>query len=275
MLLAQSGCAHRAPSPSGPERDRVESVGVVSAKFLPEVVLDLPAKGRVDGAVRGAGRGFLAWAGVPLRVGAEAMRGCSGQACGYVAIGMLAVATASGTVGAVVGGVEGAIRAMPAGEARRIEEATRHLADLKIQETIRDRVLEEAEDASGCTVLAVPDAGPTATDCVVDYGGLAAKGVDSVVELSVLSVGFKGEKWGKRPPLSVFLMVRARRYRTEDGRMLEEKELSYRSPERQFSAWMEDGAVHMEEAFETGYGELAEKIAGEVICPPGMEPPAE
>lgn len=250
-------------------------MGVVSARFLPEVVLDLPAKGRIDGAVRGAGRGFLAWGGVPLRVGAEAMRGCSGEACGYAAIGFLAVAAASGTVGAVVGGVKGAIRAMPAEEARRIEEATRHMADLKIQETVRDRALEEAEDASGFTVVAVPDAGPTASDCAVDYRGLAAEGIDTVAEVSVLSVGFRGEKWGRNPPLSVFLKARVRRYRTGEGRMLEEKELSYRSPERYFSDWMADGAALVEEEFEAGYGALAERIAGDVICPPGAGPPAD
>lgn len=274
-LLAQAGCAHRPASPPGPERGRVESVGVVEAKFLPEVVLELPGKGRFDGAVRGAGRGFLSWGGAALRVGAEAFHGCSGEACGYLAVGLLAVATASGTVGAVVGGLEGAIRSMPAGEARDIEAATRHLADLKIQETLRDRALEEAGDAVGCAAFPVPDAGPTAIDCVVDYRGLAAEGIDTVVEVAVPAVGFRGERWGSRPPLSVILKVRVRRYRAEDGLLLDEREWLYRSPERFFLEWMADGAALLEEEFEAGYAELAERIAREAICSAGSQPPAK
>jgi len=102
------------------------------------------------------------------------------------------VAAATGAVGAVFGGLEGAIRAIPAREAEEIETATRYLADLKIQETMRDRVLDAAEDAGGCAVVALPGAGPAAVDCVVAYGGLAAEGIGSVVEVAVLSVGFRG-----------------------------------------------------------------------------------
>lgn len=274
-VLSQAGCAHRPAVPQGPDRDRAETVGLVSAGFQPEVILDLPGKGRVDGAIRGAGRGFLAWSGVALRIGAEALRGCSGEACGYAAIGMLAVVAASGTVGAVVGGLEGAVKSMPAAEAREIEEATRYLADLGIQETVRDRVLAEAADLCGNPVLAAPVAGPAASDCVVDYRGLSAEGIDSVVEVAVLSVGFQGRRWGSRPPLSAFLNVRVRRYRTEDGRMVEEKEFPYRSGERLFSEWMADGAALLAEEFEAGYWDLTDRITGEAICPPVAEIPPE
>jgi hypothetical protein len=188
---------------------------------------------------------------------------------------MLAVVAASGTIGAVVGGLEGAIRSMPAAEAREIERATRHLADLGIQDAVRIRVLSEAADLCGNEVIAVPDAGPAASDCVVDYRGLAAEGIDFVVEISVLSVGFKGEQWGSRPPLSAYLDARVRRYRTGDGKLVEEKELQYRSGERQFSEWMADGADLLEEEFEAGYGDLAERIAVETVCPPVAEPPAD
>lgn len=239
-------------------------MGIAYAKFLPEVVLDLPAKGRVDGAVRGAGQGFLAWAELPLRVGAEMMRGCSGEACGYLAIGVLAVTAATGTVGALIGGVQGAIQAIPEKEARRIEQATTYLADLKIQETMWSRTLDAAMDQPGYYAFAVPEGGPAASDCVVDYGGVAAPGTDAIVEVSVLSVGFVGETWGRNPPLSVFLQVRARRYRTTDDRMelVDESEFRYRSSARHFSEWMADGAIRVEGEFQQGYGLLAVRIAG-------------
>ena len=262
-LLASGGCAHKPTSPAAAEPDHAGSVGLVHAKFLPEVELDLPAKGRVDGALRGAGRGFLAWMEPPLRAGAEGLRGCNARECGYLAIGVLAVAAASGTVGAVVGGVQGAIHALPGAEARRIEEATRYLADLDIQETMWARTIDVAMGHAGYRIFPLAGGGPTASDCVVDYGGFAPPGIDSIVEVGVISVGFMGEKWGSNPPLSVFLQVRVRRYRPVGGGMvaLEEKEFRYRSVERFFPEWMGDGAVRVEEEFQRGYAVLAAEIA--------------
>jgi hypothetical protein len=266
VLLAPQGCGHLAPSRSDQRLEKTETAGIVAARFLPEVRLDLPGKGRLDGAVRGAGRGFLTGASVPLRVFAEGMSGCHGEGCGYAAIGILAVAAASGSIGAVVGGVHGAIKAIPADEARKIENATRELATLRIQETMRDRILEEAEDRAECRFVSVPDAAPPSSDCVVDYRFLAERGIASVLEVSVLSVGFNGEDWGSNPPLSVFLSVRVRRYRTEDGRMLEEKELGYQGARRKFVEWMADGAALTEEEFHRGYAHVSEKVVREMLC---------
>jgi hypothetical protein len=261
-LIVHAGCAHKPPSPAKAAPTPVDSIGIVYAMFLPEVVLDLPAKGRVDGAVRGAGRGFLKWAEVPLRVGAEVLRGCNGKECGYVAIGFLAMSAATGAVGAVVGGIHGSIWAIPGKEAGRMEKAIRYLADLKIQETMWHRVHDAAMDHTAYRILPLPESGPDAPDNVADYREFAGAGVDSVMEVSVLSVGFKGERWGRNPPLSVFLQVRVRRYRTMDGTIAiqEEKEFRYRSEERFFSEWMADGAARMDWEFQKGYRMLAGEI---------------
>jgi len=262
-LIVHAGCAHKPPSPPDVAPPPVVSIGIVCANFLPEVVLDLPAKGRVDGAVRGAGRGFLKWVEVPLRVGAEVLRGCNGKECGYVAIGFLAISAATGAVGAVVGGIQGSIRAIPGKEAERMENATRYLADLKIQETMWHWVHDATMDLTAYRILPFPESGPDAPDNVADYSGFASAGVDSVIEVSVLSVGFKGERWGRNPPLSVILRVRVRRYRTMDGTIAiqEEREFLYRSEERSFSEWMTDGAARMDWEFQNGYRMLAGEIA--------------
>ena len=246
--------------------ENTETAGIAAARFLPEVRLDLPGKGRLDGAVRGAGRGFLTGASVPLRIFAEGMSGCQGEACGYLAVGVLAVAAASGSIGAVVGGVHGAIKAIPADEARKIENATRELETLKIQETMRDRILMDAKNCAGCRFVFLPDAAPPSVDCVVDYNFLAERGIASVLEVSVLSVGFKGDQWGSDPPLSVFLSVRVRRYRTGDGRMLEEKGLGYQSTKRKFAEWMADGAALTEEEFHRGYAHVSGEVVREMLC---------
>jgi len=144
-----------------------------------------------------------------------------------------------------------------------MENATRYLADLEIQEAMWDRVLDAAMRHTAYKILPLAEGGPDAPDNVADYGGSATAGVDTVVEVGVLSVGFKGERWGRNPPLSVILQVRARRYRTMDGVMAiqEEREFRYRSEERSFSEWMADGASRMDREYQKGYRTLAGEIA--------------
>ena len=266
VLLVPQNCGYLNPFRTERRPEKTETAGIVAARFLPEVRLELPGKGRLDGAVRGAGRGFMTGASAPLRIFAEGMSGCHGEVCGYLAVGVLAVAAASGSIGAVVGGVHGAIKAIPAGEAREIEEATRELATLRIQETMLDRILGDAEDRAGCRFVVLPDPAPPSMDCVVDYRFLAERGIASILEVSILSVGFKGEDWGSDPPLSVFLSVRVRRYLTGDGRMLEEKEFGYQGRQRKFAEWMANGAALTEEEFHRGYAHVSEKVVREMLC---------
>ncbi|HZD54915.1 MAG TPA: hypothetical protein VE080_01550 [Candidatus Aquicultoraceae bacterium] len=244
----------------------VRTAGIVTADFLPDVRLDLPGKGRVDGAVRGAGRGFLAGAEIPLRILGEGMSGCSSKECGYVAIGILAVATATGTVGAVVGGVHGAIEAMPAREARRMEEATEELANLRIQEILGNRILEAGTRSVACRYVPIPYAAWSTPEEEGDYRFLTGEGFDSILEIGAVSVGFRGTKWGSDPPLSVFLTVRVRRYGGRDGKFLGEENLLYESGERKFAEWMADGAAPAEEQFERGYREIAGRVVAEIPC---------
>jgi hypothetical protein len=266
LLLVQAGCGHVSPSRSDRKSGVTRTAGIESARFLPEVRLDLPGKGRVDGAVRGAGRGFLAGAEIPMRIAAEGLSGCGGKECGYLAIGFLAVATATGAVGAVIGGVHGAIEAMPAREARRMEEATEGLASLRIQEILADRVIEAARESEICRYRILPDASWSAPEDEVDYRSHAGKGLDSILEIGVLSLGFKGTQWGRDPPLSVFLTVRVRRYGGRDGKLLGVQDFLHEGDERKFVEWMADGAGPAEEEFERGYREIAGRIVAGIPC---------
>lgn len=266
LIIISAGCGHVSPAPTGRTSDEPGTAGIVTASFLPEVRLDLPGKGRVDGAVRGAGRGFLAGAEIPLRILGEGMSGCSTKECGYLAIGILALATASGTVGAVVGGVHGAVHAMPLREARRMEKATQALANLRIQEILTDRLLEAGTDSISCRYIPLPDAFWATPDDVVDHVSRAGEGFDSILEIGVTSVGFRGTQWGRDPPLSVFLTVRVRRYGGKDGKLLGVENLVYESDESKFVDWMADGASLAEEEFELGYRVIAGRIIAGIPC---------
>lgn len=266
LAVVQVGCAHVSPARTGQASDGARTTGIVTASFLPEVKLDLPGKGRIDGAVKGAGRGFLVGAEIPLRILGPGMNGCTTKECGYVAIGILAVATASGAVGAVVGGVQGAIEAMPAREARQMERATEGLANLRIQETLAERVLDAGGDSPACRYLLLPGASWSGRDEESDYRANAGQGFDSILEIGAVSVGFKGTQRGSDPPLSVFLKVRVRRYAGADGKLIAVENLVYEGEERKLAEWMADGAAPAEQEFEYGYQDIAERIVATIPC---------
>ncbi|MBI5236648.1 MAG: hypothetical protein HY886_10435 [Deltaproteobacteria bacterium] len=100
LLIWQTGCAvsHRGapmtPEEAGRLKSRLGAIAVVSAEFTPEAALQTPAKG----AAEAFGKGAVGGAGVMLG-------GTSGSdSAGGAVIGLLLI-----PVGAVVGGVHGAI----------------------------------------------------------------------------------------------------------------------------------------------------------------------
>ena len=134
-LLAVGGCAHRMPRPVPSEADRatLRTVGIASATYIPEISFLVPAKGAGQGALIGTGTGFAA-----------SFRGLAGAGpYGIV------VAAAIGVVLAPFGAMIGAANAMPLEEARSSETALRKaLAELKIQESLRDRLTAGSADDS-------------------------------------------------------------------------------------------------------------------------------
>ena len=112
--------------------------------------------------------------------------GCSGDACGFVAVVMLGVLIRAATVGAVTGSVIGAVTTEWAAKAREAEAALQHaFAELKIQKTLRDRLVTLARDETRLDFVLGGDVGPTDRNVDVDYRPLAAQGIDTILELSV------------------------------------------------------------------------------------------
>ena len=130
FFVGQVGCAQSLYL-SEDIRTRLGTIGVVSARFAPEVELYLPSKGAGGGAGRGAGKGAAGAFLVPPGVGCYA--GPFGCALG------LALGLALAVPGAIVGGVYGAIAAEPAESVEEVEARIRQvLAELKMQEALRD-----------------------------------------------------------------------------------------------------------------------------------------
>jgi hypothetical protein len=135
IFLGQSGCAH-SPKPVPEEmRAQFARIGIVSApsnskiQFHPEF-----AKGRLSGA----GIGFSTGLGVGVFYGAVSGAAASTPSGGllvpFLAAGGAAI---GGVIGGVYGGIAGAVYAVPKGEAKKIESATKNAFDgISAQETM-------------------------------------------------------------------------------------------------------------------------------------------
>jgi len=103
---------------------------------------------------------------------------------------------------------------------------------------------------------------------VVDYGGFAPPGIDSIVEVGVISVGFMGEKWGSNPPLKFTMKARCRLVRVADGTVIDDHEYQTSSTERRFTVWTSDNAALLGKEYVDGYRKLASAIIQRIFQMP-------
>ena len=282
LLLVQGGCGLPSrlirpiqpplPRPLLPEmRAQLGRVGVVSGRFVPTTVVERPAAGKVRGAAKGAAVGALGGAAAV----AEGLRftsgGCSGDACGFVVVVMLGVLIGAATVGAVTGAVIGAVTTESAAKAREATAALQHaFAELRIQQTLRDRLVTVARDEAQLDLMPVADPGPADPDVDVDYRPLAAQGADTILEVSMTQLGLTGDR-SVNPLLVLSMTTRIRLIRSRDGAELYRQELDNRSESRKFVEWAADDAEAFREAMDAAYTDVSREIV-RLVWPPAQEP---
>jgi len=263
LFLIQSGCATLPKNPIPEDRATFGTIGVSRALFLPATEFAVPAKGRPEGAVKGAA---IAFAGV-MEGGLRGANGLSGEAAGFYLLFLFALATAATPVGAVVG----AVKAMPGKEAASSEALTREILErLRTQEVLRDEVLRAGIDRTGHRLLSVDGVGPAAPDNVASYESLAEKGIDTVLEVALLRIALESEQWGSDPPLKLAMSARGRLVRVGDGTLADVNDFFSWSMQRRFAEWTADNAALLGQAYEDGYRRLAEDIVTRIfqVTPP-------
>ncbi|MCI0408325.1 MAG: hypothetical protein L0191_07140 [Acidobacteria bacterium] len=258
-LLGQSACSAVTPGfsllpppPSEDIRSEFGIVGVSSGKFLPKFELSGPAKGPAQGAGRGAGIG-AAYGALPA----------AGGGLGAV------VGVAGAIVGAVVGLPVGAFLAESPAKLVEKEAALRKaVADLRIQETFRDRVIVAGRDETRHAFVPVAAYGPNAPGEQVDYRALANEGVQTILEVSVETIDLHGVWWhhgAMNPPLLLRMTVRTQLVRTGDRKELYGHTLTYQGPARPLEDWLVSGGKRLREELDRASASLVERIVDEVF----------
>jgi len=264
LFIIQLGCAHAPPRPPAKtERAQFGTIGIVSSRFIPE------AKSRGTFAkewLSGAGKGAASGAEIGIK------------GCGMFALEMLAeighplvillapcLVLAGAVGGAVVGGVWGAVEGAGkrAGKVQQIEAVVNNaLSELKIQETMAEHLLKTCRGLENYRFDLLKEEGPTSPEEKLTYGFLNEKGIDTALELSVMSLGCEvGKDWS----IGFFMTVRTRLIRTIDGTEVYCRKFEYKSGNQNFVSWAEFDAQKSREEFACCYKSLAERIVEEVF----------
>ena len=265
VVFVIQGCTHLnwKPTPREEEKSQYGTIGIIKADFLPELKFDAYAVGTSAGAWKGAGEGAL------NTVAASCTSG--GREAGVL---LCALGIALSPVGALVGSVLGTTKAVPEEKAKVVHDTIRKsVADLKIQEAMAAHVANPCNMLTDYAFTVLDEKGPGAFDKKPDYRSLHAAGIDTILEVSVRDMGFRGGE-GKDPLISFFMDVRARLIRTRDnGEIQYPGEYSYTSIPRSVDEWAKDDARLLNQQLESCFETLADEIVDTAFLE--LSPPAK
>jgi hypothetical protein len=241
------------------QRERLGTVAVMPITRAPKNAVEVGPRGSASGGAHGAGEGALA--------GADAFfsgntGSCKGALCG-LAIIFLPVFIVGG---AMIGGVSGAVQAVPKDKAKQIEvQLAQALAEVEPQEALRSEVVK-AGARSGITSL--KDMAPGAAKLVGgqgDYRGLSEEGIDTVLEVGVLEVGLVGGG-GKDPTLALVVRGAARLVDVKTNQELHRNDMLRRETAQiPYSRWSAEGAGLLKHELGRAYVTLGTSIVDEVF----------
>ncbi len=249
LLLGQVGCAGVGVHVSGLRlsdemKARFGTIGVVSARYAPQVNYGWLPKGPAAGAAAGA------WVG------------SHGNLLSLLTLPYFTIV--------------GAVTARPAEEVERGEAALKStFADTKIQDAVRDYLIELARAQTGGSLVVVSGHGPFAPSEEPDYRPLANEGIRTVLELSVLTVSlYSTSSFGEmlrsfsNPSFRLRTRVLARFVTVENGTELSHLSFWYSGrTEHKFAEWAENDAERFRQELNFAAKALAAEIVNDLSCP--------
>jgi hypothetical protein len=296
FMLGQWGCATQPPGLPAELQTQLGTIGVVSAQYTPAFEFEMPAKGWLGGAGRGAVGGAKAFIVlVPsaaviagLSVGLMVLPPTAGYGVGGALISVGVVLKGAGYM--IIGPFYGAATAeAPATVEEAEAQLKAALVSMRIQETMRDHVVQAAHPYRPNVDLTVVDGqGPESPSDLLTYFPLHDTNVDSVLELRVtrlwlssnesffqpLSGMFSDKDQSLvdpyreleiNPSLSLGMEVRGRLIRTADKVVLYDNTWQHEGEAHVFAEWAANDAQLFAEEFVKAYGELAGQLSSSIF----------
>ncbi|MBZ0168216.1 MAG: hypothetical protein K8F29_02080 [Kofleriaceae bacterium] len=231
-------------------------VAVVSGRFAPEFEI---VDGSKKGGVRGAAKGAVEGVSESLKLLGLVLSVPGGIFLAPIPIVLMPVAL-------VGGAIEGAIptRAVKAEE----RDLAQMVADPKIQDDLRDRVVALSLTKTPYTLRGLADQGPGAPGEQPDYRPLSRKGIHVVLELVLERVVLqRSGSWdADYRYLEMVVVVSWRLVHAVDNREIRTKSLTF-SQLRPLSHWT-DNPERVRDSLNEAHADIAEKTVQELFLRP-------
>jgi hypothetical protein len=233
------------PPPEEKCNARFGTIGVVPALFLPEAEVDTPEGWRE--AARGADKATRLYPGTP---------------CCLIDFPALAIL---GCVGWLDGSAQARKQAVPDDEVEEMRGViTNAIGELKIQETISVYLSKTVLELTDCRLDLLQGEGPTYPDEELEYSFLKGDGIDSVLEISVRSVGFKSGPGGN-PNIFFFMTVHYRLLRAGDEEEVFSKDLYWISNKsHKLADYLDNDSRLLRKEIDRSCEEISERFVGKL-----------
>ncbi len=134
--------------------------------------------------------------------------------------------------------------------------------DADQRSTCRSGRLPQLDHIPDCRLDLLQGKGPTSPDEELNYGFLKGDGIDSVLEVSVRSVGFKSGP-GENPDIFFFMRVHYRFVRTGDEKEIFSKEIYWISDKSvKLAEYVDNDSRFLQEEINRSCEEISERIVG-------------
>ena len=163
-------------------------------------------------------------------------------------------------VGGTVGGIKGALEAVPKEKSKQIEETVNNaLAKLDVQGSMAEQVHKAGNNLTGYKYTILQGVGPRSQEETPDYRNLNLEDNNIILEVRVISIGFKGGR-GANPYISAYMKVDARVINVTDGEEIYSDIWPHVSGGYLLSEWVANNAEALYDEFDRCYYSLAENI---------------
>jgi len=233
---------------------RKGTIGVFLRPTTPTALLRIPGKGWLANVGRGAANG--------VNIGA-----IPGVLCPLAFIPSCLAGMGGTVIGSVVGGIYGAAKAEPVSSWEQPESTFQAaLDDLKIQEALRDRVIQNARGLTPNSIILLTNQEITAAEIEHSYLVLDSKGINWVVDLSEVTVELRAADSAVNPFRKLFLTVWCRLFRTVDGAELDSRLVTDEmGGTRSVAEWTDQNAQVFREEVTQAAQHLAQQVVKELF----------
>jgi hypothetical protein len=254
VAMVMSGCTSMGVVPETHKvvhRAHEYPIGIVAARFTPDVKMSAALRGKPQGAAEGAFYGLLECGNASAGTGTFA--GAAFILC--LPIGILL----GGTIGAAT---SESGKNMTTAELTLVERI--NVTDTQAALAISvSRYLASVDDKNNHEIL-TDIAGPDHPDNVKVYQSVQAGNIKTLLELGMLGFEFDGSgKEGAIPCLR--MKARARKINAQSGQLIDEVDFNRRIACHTSAEWLEDNGRRITEATVQGYKDIAVNIVDELL----------